>query len=117
LLDDLLISVTTFFRDSEAFDALKAHVIPHLFEGKDLTASIRVWVPGCVNGEEAYSIGILLLEEAAQHDVCAPIQLFGSDLDSRSLTMPLPGHDRSRRERGTTSQVLLPRARSISSPA
>ena len=65
LFADLLISVTTFFRDTNAFDKLAALVIPRLFDGKGVSDTIRVWVPGCATGEEAYSIAILLLEEAA----------------------------------------------------
>lgn len=91
LLSDLLISVTMFFRDSGAFEALKARVLPHLFEGKAPTASIRVWVPGCATGEEAYSIAILLLEEAARHDTRPAIQVFGSDLDGMALVAAREG--------------------------
>jgi two-component system CheB/CheR fusion protein len=69
LVNDLLISVTTFFRDPEVFNALANQVIPLLFEGKEASDSIRVWVPGCATGEEAYSIGILVLEEMAHRDI------------------------------------------------
>ena len=65
LFADLLISVTTFFRDTSAFDKLAAFVIPRLFDDKGVSDTIRVWVPGCATGEEAYSIAMLLLEEAA----------------------------------------------------
>ena len=62
LLADLLISVTTFFRDSEVFAALKTQVIPQIFAAKKPTDAIRVWVPGCATGEEAYTLAICLLE-------------------------------------------------------
>jgi two-component system CheB/CheR fusion protein len=91
LLGDLLISVTTFFRDAEVFDAVKAQVLPTIFETKGLNEAIRVWVPGCATGEEVYSIGILLLEEAARHDARSPLQVFGSDLDSRALVTAREG--------------------------
>jgi two-component system CheB/CheR fusion protein len=91
LLADLLISVTTFFRDADAFEALRAQVIPHLFDAKDTSETIRVWVPGCATGEEAYSIAILLLEEAVRHDLRPAIQLFGSDLDGRALAAAREG--------------------------
>lgn len=84
LLSDLLISVTTFFRDGEIFEALQRTVIPQLFS-KDRADSIRVWVAGCATGEEAYSLGMLLLEEASRHEMRPPIQVFGSDLDARAL--------------------------------
>jgi two-component system, chemotaxis family, CheB/CheR fusion protein len=85
LLADLLISVTTFFRDAETFDALKVQVIPQLFRAKEPTEPIRVWVPGCATGEEAYSIAMLLMEEAARQESPRSMQLFGSDLDTRAL--------------------------------
>jgi len=91
LLGDLLISVTTFFRDSEAFDSLKQHVLPELFDGKDPTEPIRVWVPGCATGEEAYSIAVMLLEEAGRHEIRLPFQVFGSDLDARALAIAREG--------------------------
>ncbi|HUI98064.1 MAG TPA: chemotaxis protein CheB [Xanthobacteraceae bacterium] len=91
LLGDLLISVTTFFRDSDAFEALKSVVVPHLFEGKDPTDTIRVWVPGCATGEEAYSVAVILLEHSSRHDVRPGIQVFGSDLDARALALAREG--------------------------
>src|SRR5579871_5763288 len=91
LLADLLISVTTFFRDHDAFEALKTHVLPGLFQDRELNATIRIWVSGCATGEEAYSIAILLLEEAAKHEFHPPIQMFGSDLDGRALAVAREG--------------------------
>jgi two-component system, chemotaxis family, CheB/CheR fusion protein len=85
LLADLLISVTTFFRDRHAFETLKTHVLPQLFDGREASESIRVWVSGCATGEEAYSIAILLLEEGSRRDIRPPIQVFGSDLDVQAL--------------------------------
>ena len=89
LMSDLLISVTTFFRDGESFAQLQRSVIPRLF--RDGVESIRVWVAGCATGEEAYSIAMLLLEEAAKHEVRPNIQVFGSDLDARALTSAREG--------------------------
>jgi two-component system, chemotaxis family, CheB/CheR fusion protein len=91
LLSDLLISVTTFFRDHDAFEALKTKVLPGLFEGSEQDAKIRVWVSGCATGEEAYSIAMLLQEEATKHELHPPIQMFGSDLDARALAMAREG--------------------------
>jgi two-component system CheB/CheR fusion protein len=62
LFRDLLIGVTTFFRDQAAFEAVRALVIPRLFEGKGASDTVRVWVAGCATGEEAYSLAILLRE-------------------------------------------------------
>lgn len=90
LLADLLISVTTFFRDAEAFEALRKSVLPQLFEANS-GDPIRIWVAGCASGEEAYSIAMLLLEEASRHELRPPIQIFGSDLDARALTTAREG--------------------------
>ncbi|MBV8653495.1 MAG: PAS domain-containing protein, partial [Alphaproteobacteria bacterium] len=90
LLADLLISVTTFFRDSRAFDALSRHVIPELFKAKE-TGVIRVWCAGCATGEEAYSIAMLLIEEASRHEIRPDIQVFGSDMDGKALTIAREG--------------------------
>ncbi|HEY7638758.1 MAG TPA: CheR family methyltransferase [Steroidobacteraceae bacterium] len=90
LLSDLLISVTTFFRDSESFDELQSSVISQLFSSVE-TESVRVWVAGCATGEEAYSVAIMLLEEASRHEHRPAIQVFGSDLDGRALTTAREG--------------------------
>jgi two-component system, chemotaxis family, CheB/CheR fusion protein len=91
LLADLLISVTTFFRDSEAFERIAKDIIPELFRDREADDTIRVWVSGCATGEEAYSFAILLLEEAARHPIRPPMQVFGSDLDSRALAAAREG--------------------------
>ncbi|HEY1534806.1 MAG TPA: chemotaxis protein CheB [Polyangiaceae bacterium] len=84
LLQDLLISVTNFFRDRDAFDALKAQ-IPGLFQDKTATDTVRVWVPACATGEEAYSIAILLSEHARTLTAPPSLQIFATDLDEAVL--------------------------------
>ncbi len=79
LLQDLLISVTNFFRDREAFAALET-IIPDLFVGKTQSDTVRVWVPACATGEEAYSIAILLSEHARTLDAPPLLQIFATDL-------------------------------------
>ena len=91
LFADLLISVTMFFRDTRAFEKLAASVIPRLFDDKGAADTIRVWVPGCATGEEAYSIAILLLEEASRHEIHCGLQVFASDLDDNALTVARDG--------------------------
>ena len=91
LLGDLLISVTTFFRDAESFEALANHVLPQFFHARKSDDPIRVWVPGCATGEEVYAMAILLLEESARHDMPPEIQIFGSDLDLGALTTAREG--------------------------
>jgi two-component system CheB/CheR fusion protein len=91
LFRDLLIGVTNFFRDPEAFAALNEQVIPKLFAGKPPNAPIRVWVPGCSTGEEAYSIAILLQEHL--HAVKRPfkVQVFATDIDSKAVDQARAG--------------------------
>jgi len=84
LLQDLLISVTNFFRDRESFAALEAQ-IPELFRNKTAADTVRVWVPACATGEEAYSIAMLLSEHARTLDLPPALQIFASDLDEHVL--------------------------------
>lgn len=84
LLHDLLIGVTHFFRDQAAFAALEANV-PQLFAGKRKEDQIRVWVPGCATGEEAYSVAILLCEQADRLESPPSIQVFASDIDEEAV--------------------------------
>ena len=91
LFNDLLISVTSFFRDREAFNTLAAMVIPRLFDHVLLESTVRVWTPACATGEEAYSIAILLLEEAARQNIRPEIQIFATDLDDQALVVAREG--------------------------
>lgn len=90
LFSDLLISVTTFFRDPGAFRILADEAIRPLFDDPD-EGGLRVWVAGCATGEEAYSLAILLLEEAARRHVIVPIQIFATDLDEGALATAREG--------------------------
>ena len=91
LLKDLLIGVTQFFRDPEAFEALGREVIPKLFEGKIEGESVRACIVGCASGEEAYSIGILLCEHASTLANPPSVQIFATDIDERGLEMARKG--------------------------
>jgi two-component system CheB/CheR fusion protein len=90
LLQDLLISVTNFFRDKEAFQALEGD-ISHLFDGKKASDQIRVWVSGCATGEEAYSMAMLLAERAATLASPPRIQIFATDIDENALNAAREG--------------------------
>jgi PAS domain S-box-containing protein len=91
LVKDLFISVTSFFRDAEAFQHLATQVIAPLVQGKEADAVIRVWVPGCATGEEPYSVAMLLLEQlAAGHKSCR-IQIFATDVDEAALAVARQG--------------------------
>jgi len=91
LADDLLISVTSFFRDPEAFEKLEKEIVPGLFANKGPNDTVRMWSVGCATGEEAYSIAMLLLEEAGHREAAPQIQIFGSDLHTRSLQQAREG--------------------------
>lgn len=91
LFRDLLINVTTFFRDAEAFDKLAEMVIPELFEGRGAQDSIRIWVPGCATGEEAYSVAILLREHMDTVSAVPRVQIFATDIDASALDVARAG--------------------------
>jgi two-component system CheB/CheR fusion protein len=85
LFKDLVICVTSFFRDFEAFKALEAKVIPELLAEKSADQPVRVWVPGCGSGEEALSLAILIeegMERTGQHH---PVQIFATDIDAEAI--------------------------------
>ena len=91
LFRDLLIGVTNFFRDADAFAALETLVIPKLFEGKGSGRVIRAWTTGCSTGEEAYSIAILLQERLEALRQNFRIQIFATDIDSRAIAVARAG--------------------------
>jgi two-component system CheB/CheR fusion protein len=91
LMKELLISVTNFFRDPAAWKVLEERIIPRLFESKRLQDQVRVWVPGCATGEEAYSIAMLLAEHASRIAEPPPIQVFGTDLDEQAIGIAREG--------------------------
>jgi len=77
---DLLIGVTSFFRDPESFERLKQLVFPRILLGRPAHETIRIWVPGCATGEEAFSIAISLQEYLNTTGAAFPVQIFASDL-------------------------------------
>jgi two-component system CheB/CheR fusion protein len=91
LFRDLLIGVTSFFRDPEAFKALEEQVIPRLFAGKPAEAAIRVWSAGCSTGEEAYSIAMLLAERQEAMKRSFKVQVFATDIDSQAIVTARAG--------------------------
>ncbi len=91
LFNDLLIQVTRFFRDPASWKVLERDVLARLIEQADRENPVRVWVPGCATGEEAYSVAILLLELADRAGHRAPIQVFASDLDRNALDLARAG--------------------------
>lgn len=87
LFRDLLINVTDFFRDGEAFKALQEKVIPVLFKGRGADKTIRVWVPACATGEEVYSLGILMCEQMDGLAARPQVQIFATDIDEHALAV------------------------------
>jgi two-component system CheB/CheR fusion protein len=92
LFRDMLIGVTSFFRDPEAFHALETQVIPLLFAGRSpMGGLVRVWVAGCSTGEEAYSIAILLQERMEALKQSHTVQVFATDIDARAIAVARAG--------------------------
>ena len=91
LFRDMLIGVTSFFRDPAAFKIVEEEVIPKLFAGKNADSVIRVWVPGCSTGEEAYSLAILLAERQEAMKRSFKVQVFATDIDSQSIAIARTG--------------------------
>jgi two-component system, chemotaxis family, CheB/CheR fusion protein len=91
LYEDCLISVTSFFRDPEVFQALSERVLPSLLKDRASPAPVRIWVPGCATGEEVYSIAMCLLERAAELLCNRSLQIFATDLSESALTQARAG--------------------------
>jgi two-component system CheB/CheR fusion protein len=85
LYQDILIKVTSFFRDPAAFEHLKRWVFPRMLKGRSKDEAIRIWVPGCSSGEEPYSIAICLAEYLGRSRSDFPVQIFATDLSDSSL--------------------------------
>ena len=104
LFRDLLISVTSFFRDSATFTMLEKGVIPRLFRGKDARAEVRVWVPACATGEEAYSLAMLLREHMDTLSATPKVQIFASDIDEVAIATARAGRYPSTLMEGMTDE-------------
>lgn len=85
LYQDLLIGVTSFFRESESYELLSKKVFPEIFANRIGEEPIRIWVPGCSSGEEVYSILICLIEYMKKNNIYAPVQAFGTDINDFAL--------------------------------
>ncbi|WP_080057234.1 CheR family methyltransferase [Spirosoma aerolatum] len=85
LYDDLLINVTTFFRDTDTMDYIQKVLLPQLVREKASAEPIRIWVPACSTGQEAYSMAMLLLEVLGEYSLSRTIQLFATDLSESAV--------------------------------
>jgi two-component system, chemotaxis family, CheB/CheR fusion protein len=92
LFRDMLIGVTSFFRDPDVFEILEKQIIPQLFKNKAAaTDLVRVWICGCSTGEEAYSIAILIREYLESSKSNCSVQIFATDIDSRAIATARAG--------------------------
>lgn len=91
LCADLLISVTSFFRDPDAFEHLEQTVLEALVKSHDAGHPVRIWVPGCATGEEAYSLAMMVIEKISSLRKDVKLQVFASDVDERTLTIARNG--------------------------
>jgi len=91
LFRDLLIGITSFFRDPEAFEVVEAEAIPRLFAGKRAGEAVRVWVCGCSTGEEAYSLAILIQEHLETLGQNYHVQVFATDIDPKAIEQARSG--------------------------
>ena len=91
LCRDVLITVTSFFRDAETFEFLKTTIYPSLIEQKGVDAAIRIWVAGCATGEECYSLAITLFEFLSERNLNLSIQIFGTDVNEEAIDVARRG--------------------------
>lgn len=91
LFQELLINVTSFFRDADAFCVLKNEILPELCKDKSEQSIFRTWVAGCATGEEAYSIAILLKEWMEENDHEFKVQIYATDLDDEAIAIARAG--------------------------
>jgi two-component system, chemotaxis family, CheB/CheR fusion protein len=91
LYEEILINVTSFFRDPEAFEQLKVRVLAIISQNKSSDAPIRIWIAGCSTGEEVYSIAICLLEYFSDRASLPPIQIFATDISEAAISRARSG--------------------------
>lgn len=93
LYQDLLINVTEFFRDSEASEYLKQDILPGLIKAKSSSSPLRIWVPACSTGQEAYSMAMMILEVIEEHEITSgkSIQIFATDLSESAVSKAREG--------------------------
>jgi two-component system CheB/CheR fusion protein len=91
LLHDMLISVTNFFRDKDAYDVVREQVLPAIFANRRPDEPVRVWIVGCATGEEAYTVAMLLHEASARTREQIPFQVFATDISERAIATAREG--------------------------
>lgn len=106
LLNTVLINVTSFFRDAEAWEALKTEVIPAVIESASQDRAIRIWSVGCASGEEPYSIAMLLAERLGHRDFNRRVKIYATDLDEEALRTARQATYSSREVEGVPADLL-----------
>jgi two-component system CheB/CheR fusion protein len=91
LFNTILINVTAFFRDREAWDRLEAEAVPRILEAKDATEPIRVWSAGCAAGQEAYSAAMVLAEALGAEEFASRVKIYATDVDEDALAQARHG--------------------------
>ncbi|MCA9719654.1 MAG: PAS domain-containing protein, partial [Myxococcales bacterium] len=92
LFHDLLIGVTSFFRDPGAFEALKREALIPMLRDRARGAAVRCWIPACATGEEAYTIAMVMAEALQEVERAVEIQMFATDIDARAIAIARAGH-------------------------
>jgi two-component system CheB/CheR fusion protein len=87
LLNTVLINVTSFFRDTEAWEVLRRDVVPRILERKGENGPIRIWSVGCASGEEPYSLAMMFAEALGTAEFCRRVKIYATDLDDAALNM------------------------------
>ncbi len=91
LFRELLIGVTCFFRDPDAFESLRQNVVRKILENRGSQDPIRIWVPGCATGQEPYTLAMVMREEMERCRVSCEVQIFGTDINEKSLNTARQG--------------------------
>ncbi len=86
LYEDILIDVTSFFRNPQVFEAMKKHVFPKILKNRDSASTVRIWTPGCASGQETYSVAMAMVEVLGTERAQPAIQLFGTDVSESNVT-------------------------------
>ncbi len=94
LYNDMLISVTNFFRDTQSFDVLCNILLPKLISNRTINEPLRIWVAGCASGEEAYSMAICLQEQLGDKAAAMKIQIFATDISETAINKARTGISR-----------------------
>ncbi|MGB9979198.1 CheR family methyltransferase [Methanobacterium sp.] len=85
LFNDLLINVTSFFRDSNAFDIFEKELISEVLDKKVSGDTVRIWIPGCATGEEVYSVAVIIYEYMEKSGKHLKVRIFGTDIDDNAI--------------------------------